>query len=76
MAKPGRRTAVEAGIAGCADAGAPHKMQLRRRSALGDISSAVGNNAGAPGGAGGASNAGPRKSVSVSVRRPSTSGVC
>lgn len=65
MAKPIRRNAAEANIGGASDAsGAPHKMKLRRRQALGDISSAVTiNNANIQRQQGG-SNAGGRKTVS------------
>lgn len=69
MVKNGRRTAAEAGIGGGSTdsgTGAAHKMQLRRRSALGDISSAVGNGAGAQvQGQGAGAGAGARKSVRV-----------
>lgn len=65
MAKPIRRSASEANIVGASDAsGVPHKMKLRRRQALGDISSAVGvNNTNIQRQQGG-SNAGGRKTVS------------
>lgn len=66
MAKPGRRTAAEAGMGAGSeplDSGAPHKMKLRRRPALGDISSAVSNNVGAPAQDKGAAGA-ARKTVS------------
>lgn len=65
MAKPIRRNAAEANIGGAADASSvPHKMKLRRRQALGDISSAVGiNNPNVQRQQGG-SNAGGRKTVS------------
>lgn len=43
------------------DGSAPHKMKLRRRPALGDISSAVSNNAGAPSQDKGAVAGGARK---------------
>lgn len=46
------------------DGGAPHKMKLRRRPALGDISSAVSNNVGAPAQEKGAVAGGARKTVS------------
>eukprot|EP00904_Undaria_pinnatifida_P007641 jgi/Undpi1/4006/HiC_scaffold_16.g07374.m1 len=64
MAKPGRRTAADAGVGGggeTSDGSAQHRMKLRRRPALGDISSAVSNNVGAPSQDKGAVAAGARK---------------
>lgn len=71
MAKSGRRTAADAGIGGNSEGGgAAHKMQLRRRSALGDISSAVsnGSHAGGAQGKGAGAAAGGRKPVREGAR--------
>lgn len=69
MVKNSRRGASEAGVGGGSTdsgTGAAHKMQLRRRSALGDISSAVSNGASAQTqGQGAGAGAGARKSVRV-----------
>lgn len=72
MAKPGRRTAAEASMGAGSeplDGGAPHKMKLRRRPALGDISSVVSNNAGARAQDKGAVAGGARQTVSSYIRQ-------